>query len=158
MFMKYVWMIVLLLLAACSGGENEPPEITGYVTAVDGEEFFVTAEEAQDFSSTGGLEEYYTAIMFSGISEEVTPGVKVEVWADAVAESYPAQAGADAVHVLEPEQPEGAMDEFEAVRRALEETELEGNLAVADASFEEDVWTVELVEIMEGDRETVQVE
>jgi hypothetical protein len=158
MFMKYVWMMILLLLAACSGGENEPPEITGYVTAVDGEEFFVTAEEAEDLSSTGGLEEYYTAIMFSGITEEVTPGVKVEVWADAVAESYPAQAGADAVHVLEPEQPEGTVDEFEAVRRALEETELQGNLAVADASFEEDVWTVELVEIMEGDRETVQVE
>ena len=63
---------------------------------------------AQDFSDTGGIEEFYNAIWFSNAPQEVEPGNKVEVWFDIVAESYPGQSEALDIKIIQEEVPEGA--------------------------------------------------
>ncbi|SDN97415.1 DUF3221 domain-containing protein [Alkalicoccus daliensis] len=165
--MKKILFLVLFLLAACgqeeTPGEEPPadsgePVITGYVLDMEENSALVVESTAQDFSDTGGQEEFYSAIYFTEMPEEVQLGDRVEVWAEAVAESYPGQAEAQRVEILEPGQPEGAeLNEREVITRAIGEHSLDGHAAVSDITFTEGAWTVEFFSFMDEDREEVTV-
>src|SRR5690554_5936266 len=98
------WIILLLglslLLTGCMGepqaGEENREEyssMVGYIMDIDsGGRILVVDPVAQDFSNTGGVDEFYNAIWFSDAPQEVELGERVEVWFDAVAESYPGQS------------------------------------------------------------------
>ena len=102
------------------------PGISGYVISTGGQRILVVSTQAKDFSSTGGVSEFYDAISFSNAPEGIKVGDKVNVWYDFVAQSYPGQSSALYVQVINAEKPEGAvLAESEALAKAFASNELE---------------------------------
>lgn len=102
-----------------SGGE---PGIEGYVVKKEDGRMLVVSSVPQDFSSTGGMKEFYNAIWFSKAPGKVEIGDKVQVWFDIVAESYPVQSEALKVEIIPSKQPLGAdLNEAEVIRQALKD-------------------------------------
>lgn len=157
-FLFFLWIVLLgIVLFGCGSSsgsgdskiEHDPPGMEGYVINVEGDRILVVESKAQDFSSTGGVEEFYSAIWFSKAPENMKIGQKVQVWFDIVAESYPGQSEAKKVVVLPSERPEGAdLNEAEAIRKAFEahDSEYMGVTAVREVSYEagKDAWEVML--------------
>lgn len=124
---------LLLILVACGinsegtnaqgetdGNRATNPDIEGYVVDKSGGRILVVDPNPQDFSSTGGVSEFYDAIWFSNADEAIKVGEKVQVWFDAVAESYPGQAKALKTKVIQSVKPNGAdLTEAEAIQKAL---------------------------------------
>ncbi|MGO4887630.1 YobA family protein [Anaerobacillus sp. MEB173] len=130
----YSFLLILImgisLLACNSAGDNQlddelqgSPHLVGFITNKDDHRILVVSSEAQDFSSTGGVSEFYDAAWVSNVTEDVEIGMEVEVWFDgAVAESYPAQGSAKKINILPPIHPEGAtLNKAEATKKALEQ-------------------------------------
>jgi hypothetical protein len=147
---------LLLTLIGCSMLDNintdhsnttgDKPGMVGYVVDRENSRILVVDPVPQDFSSTGGLSEFYHAIWFSNVSEEIEIGEQVKVWFDMVAESYPGQSEAIKISIIEGEKPEKAdLTEAEAIRRALtSEWKTRGISVIKSATFdpETDVWEV----------------
>lgn len=137
------------------------PGIIGYVVKKEGRQILVVNPVPQDFSSTGGVKEFYDAIWFSHSPRNVQIGQKVKVWFDFVATSYPGQSSAKRVLVLPSPKPDGAnLSQAEAIRYALK-TEGINNKSVPvikTVNYNEqiDVWNIH---IKQGEDElNIQVE
>lgn len=115
------FILFCLLLSGCDPlASNVKPGIEGYVVKkVDGR-ILVVDPLPQDFSSTGGMKEYYNAIWFSNAPKKVQVGQKVKVWFNIVATSYPGQSSSKKVTILPSNHPTKAnLTESEAIRKAL---------------------------------------
>ncbi|QOR67868.1 YobA family protein [Cytobacillus suaedae] len=161
-FLFYLWIVLLgVFLVGCgssvgsSGGDgdskidHDPPGMEGYVISVKGDRILVVEAKSQDFSSTGGEEEFYSAIWFSKAPDNMKVGQKVQVWFDIVAESYPGQSEAKKVVVLPSERPEGAdLNEAEAIRKAFEAhaSDFMGVTVIKKVTYQADtdIWEVVL--------------
>lgn len=95
--------------------------LEGYVVKKEGESILVVSSVPKDFSSTGGVKEYYDAIWASEAPKELEPGQKVRVWFKGpLAESYPAHGTAERVWAFQSNKPEGAtLSEAQAINKAL---------------------------------------
>lgn len=161
--MKKILLLFLLtisfLFVACSSVKDDEPGMIGYIVKVDNGRILVVDPEPKDFSSTGGISEFYNAIWFSNAPKEVRPGDKVKVWFDIVADSYPGQSEALAVEVIPSTKPEGAnLTESEALRKALES----GNInvvTVKSIAFDgSNNWNIHLYDIFEEKEFDIVVE
>lgn len=165
------WIILLLglslLLTGCMGepqaGEENREEyssMVGYIMDIDsGGRILVVDPVAQDFSNTGGVDEFYNAIWFSDAPQEVELGERVEVWFDAVAESYPGQSGVKDLEVITEEVPEGAnLSPTQALNRLLTQEEGSRFTAVQSIPYdkEQDQWTIRLKELMTEDPQVLE--
>ncbi|MPW27231.1 DUF3221 domain-containing protein [Alkalibaculum sp. M08DMB] len=128
--------LILLLLLSLSGCKGDPGMI-GYVIQRENDRILVVDTIAQDFSETGGLDEFYNAIWFANAPEDVNIGDKVKVWFDIVAESYPGQSTVKYIEVVNFEKPSGAnLSETEALHKVLTSDENNINQLVAVSSIE----------------------
>ncbi len=171
---KYAFLIGFLLIVLLAGcGENQPgggpaapekePGMTGYVMAKDNGRILVVDPVSQDFSSTGGVNEFYDAIWFSNTPETIMEGDKVKVWFDAVAESYPGQSEAIQIEVVPAPRPDGAdLDESEAIRKALHSGEITTSwptvLKSIEYNKETDTWEVSIRETIEEPVDTIRIQ
>jgi hypothetical protein len=143
-----------------SNNDSDPPGMEGYVMGVEANRILVVESKAKDFSSTGGVEEFYSAIWFSEAPENMKVGQKVQVWFDIVLESYPGQSEAKKVVVLPSERPEGAnLNESEAIRKALEahDSDFMGVTAVKNVEYDSDKDMWEVVLKQETEEFTIEV-
>jgi hypothetical protein len=148
LFLSSLWLV------ACT--THKDPGMEGYVVKKENGRILVVASKPKDFSSTGGLAEFYNAIWFSNAPEKVKVGDKVKVWFDIVAESYPGQSQAEKVQILPETKPKNAdLSEAEAVRKALvtDAINQQGVPAVKSVKYDEklDSWDVL---INQGEEET----
>lgn len=163
------WIIlalgVSLLFTGCMGApqageEDQYSSMVGYVMDVDSAgRILVVDPVAQDFSDTGGIEEFYNAIWFSNAPQEVEPGNKVEVWFDIVAESYPGQSEALDIKIIQEEVPEGAdLSPDQALNRLLTQEEVNRLVVVKSIRYqkEQDQWMILLKEILFEDSEVLE--
>lgn len=165
--------LCFLLLASCgtkdsgdgdqavngSGGE---PGIEGYVMKKEDGRMLVVSSVPKDFSSTGGMKEFYNAIWFSKAPGKVEIGDKVQVWFDIVAESYPGQSEALKVEIIPSKHPRGAdLNEAEVIRLALKDERIDPLWVSAIKSIEynakSDVWNVVIKQNEEEDLK-IQIE
>jgi hypothetical protein len=130
---------------------SEEPGIIGYVMNEENTGILVVSQVVQDFSATGGVEEFYNAIWFSNAPQDVEIGDKVKVWYDEVLESYPGQSEAKHVEVISSQKPNGAnLTESEALYKTLTSKEV-NRTEVAVVKFIEynkqtDKWNIVLKE------------
>ncbi|WP_235045600.1 YobA family protein, partial [Geobacillus kaustophilus] len=146
-FIAAVWSV---WLAGCSG-QTDRYAIEGYVVRKEGGSILVVSSDPQDFRSTGGLKEFYNAILVSSAPARVNIGQKVQVWIDGgIAESYPGQGKAGKVLVVPSSPRDGAsLSEEEAIRQALkqEESRLEHMIPVIRAVHydkQADTWMIQI--------------
>lgn len=137
--------------------------IIGYVMKKDKERILVISQEVQDFSSTGGVKEYYDAIWFSKAPKDIEVGNKVKVWFDIVAESYPGQSEVKNIEVISSQQHDGAkLTESQALSKALTSKEIKANglTVVKSIVYDQlaDRWKVELKEMWSDKIYNIQVE
>ncbi|WP_156112560.1 DUF3221 domain-containing protein [Halobacillus sp. BBL2006] len=125
--------------------ESLPPDMTGYVMGQEGDRILVVDTIDPD---TKGKPR---AMWVSGISGNSWVGKQVEVWTqDGVQESYPEQADADKVVVLEMSEVEGAdLEADEALSNALTDLSTQDILSVKMLSFDidSDEWLVQLSKV-----------
>lgn len=157
-----VLSILFIPISGCNSGSDpnkngsedvndSKPGIEGYVTKKEDGRILVVDPESQDFSSTGGADEFYNAIWFSDAPKEIEVGEKVQVWFEAVDTSYPGQSKAVRVSVIPTEIPDDTdLTEPEVIRSALASKELEpGKITVVRAvgyDKTSDVWHVQLIQ------------
>lgn len=130
--------------------------MTGYVMRRDADRILVVTQESADYSATGGISEFYSAIWFADVPENIQIGDKVEVWYDIVLTSYPGQSSAIKVAVSDPIQPDGAsLTEAEAIQKALDDEQIKNYEIYTFVSSEfnsaENSWTIHLKEAGSGD-------
>ncbi|WP_258000419.1 YobA family protein [Bacillus sp. Marseille-P3661] len=110
--------LISLMLVGCTS--NEEPGMEGYIVNKENGRILVVESVPKDFSSSGGLPEFYNAIYFSDAPNNVNVGDKVQVWFDAVAESYPGQSRVEKIEILTTPKPEYAnLTHSEVIRQAL---------------------------------------
>lgn len=156
-----ITLLTFSIIGCSAGNHSGDPGMEGYVMSVENGRMLVVDTKSQDFSSTGGVKEFYNAIVFSNAPKDVQVGQKVQVWFDAVAESYPGQSSAKKVKILPSNQPANAnLAEDAAIRKALDSQSFGhfGVLVIKSVSYDEssDVW--EIVLKQEEEEWTVQVE
>lgn len=144
-------LFIFIFTAACSN-QHDQPHFIGYVVDKSESRVLVVSSSPQDFSDNGGVKEYYDAISLAGVSNEVKIGQLVSVWVDGpIAESYPMQAEASKVEIVDEEKPEGAnMKVNEVIQQAIHK--VNRMVAIRDVEYNEntEMWNVELVEIIDG--------
>src|SRR5690625_1173771 len=87
-------IIAAFMLVSCKPGADGEPHIHGYVMEKADGRILVISKEAQDFSDTGGISNFYDAIFLRNAPDDVEVGHEVRVWYDGpVEESYPAGGG-----------------------------------------------------------------
>ncbi|HYE66998.1 MAG TPA: YobA family protein [Anaerovoracaceae bacterium] len=171
---RQAFLIVFLLISLFAGcGVDQPngmpgapdkePGMTGYVMGKENERILVVDPVSQDFSSTGGVNEFYDAIWFSNIPEEIKEGDKVKVWFDAVADSYPGQSEAIRIEVLPAPRPDGAdLDESAAINKALHSGEITTSWPTVLKSIEyykeTDTWEIGIRETIEEPAKTFHLQ
>lgn len=159
--MKKVFSLALVLLIAvpllgCSAdNSNDEAGITGYIMNKENDRILVVSHEAQDFSSNGGVDEFYNAIWFSKAPKDIEIGEKVMVWFDMVAESYPGQSEIKKIAVVPSRLPEGAdLTEADALNKALTSEATDTNKVLAVKSIEynsqENNWNIKLKDTWSG--------
>jgi len=141
--------LVSLFLSGCKS--NSKPGIEGYVIKKEDRGMLVVASVPKDFSSTGGLKEFYNAIWFSNAPKKVQVGQRVQVWFDLVMESYPGQAKATKISILPSKKPKGAnLTEAAAIRKALESPEISPQSvpAIKKGTYDHksDVWNIVIIQ------------
>jgi hypothetical protein len=139
------------------------PGIIGYVMNKENKGILVVSQVVQDFSSTGGVEEFYNAIWFSNAPKDIKLGDKVKVWFDEVLESYPGQSEVKHIEVITGEKPNGAnITESEALYNALTSEEMKTNEVIVVKSIaydkQADRWNVALKETWGDKTYNIQVE
>jgi hypothetical protein len=121
--------------------------IKGYVVAKENNRVLVVDPIPQDFSANGGVSEFYNAIWVSGDTKQIEIGEMVQAWFDAVADSYPGQAQATKISVIESEKVGGAdLNKAEVIRKALtsDNLNLQSIIVVKSVSYDMaiDSWKV----------------
>ncbi|MGP4076820.1 DUF3221 domain-containing protein [Halobacillus sp. K22] len=128
-----------------------PPEITGFVMEQKEDQILVVAPLDSDSDSNPN------AMWVSDAPKDRWVGKQVEVWVKGgVRESFPTQAEAEQVTVLEMSQVEGAdMEAPEALSKALMEIQGDKLLAVKLILYreEEDKWEVQLTRLDSSNEE-----
>lgn len=142
---------------------NDEPGIIGYVMEKEEDRILVISPEAQDFSSTGGISEYYNAIWFANAPKDINIGEKVKVWYEYTLDSYPAQSEVIHIEVIPAQQHEGAnLTEEEALYRALTSELIAADGLVVVKAIEYDKengkWDVELKEIWSDTIHNIEIE
>jgi hypothetical protein len=145
--------------------ENSNPgaSMMGYVMKKEEGRILITNPEAQDFSSTGGVQEFYDAIWFSDVPIDIELGDKVRVWYDSIRESYPGQSEAKRVEVINNKKPEGAnLTEQEALYMALTSLQIDIN-DIAVVKFIEydnqaDRWNIRMKSVLGDKIYNIQIE
>jgi hypothetical protein len=175
--MKRLCCFILLLTLALSlfgcnavndkNDEKKAPDveagIIGYVMDKQNEGILVVSHEAQDFSSTGGVEAYYNAIWFSNAPKDIRVGDQVKVWYDFVRESYPGQSEIKHIEVVSSSKADGAdLTESEALSEALTSPQIKSNglYAVKSIAYDKqaDIWNIEIKEIGEENSYHIQIQ
>lgn len=107
--------VISISLLGCNNEKDEVPAVTvekpgieGYIVKTEENEILVVSSESKDYSSTGGVKDFYNAIWFSNVSKDVELGQKVQVWFKTIAESYPGKSQASKIVILPSKKPEGA--------------------------------------------------
>jgi hypothetical protein len=125
--------------------QNRDPRMEGYVVKEEDGRILVVDPLPKDFSSSGGVKEFYDAIWFSDAPPDVQIGHKVRVWFDMVEESYPGQSRAIKVLILTDNNPRHSdLSEAEAIREVLQAHQSERVPVVKKAEYDEksDTWNV----------------
>ncbi|MFC0560162.1 DUF3221 domain-containing protein [Halalkalibacter alkalisediminis] len=145
---KFIVLFFFLLIVGCAGtAPLSAPGITGFVTDIQGNRILVVSSDSKDFSSTGGIAEFYNAIWFTNAPVEIKVGDKVKVWYDFVADSYPGQSEVIYVTKVYQSQPkETNLTEPEVLSSALSSLENKSVMAVKSIKFNESslAWKVTL--------------
>ena len=123
--------------------------IEGYVVKIENERFLVVDPLPQDYSSTGGMREFFDAIWFSNVPKDIRVGQKVQVWFHNVATSYPGQSRAEKVSILPDHHPVKAnLSGSEAIRKSLESEKLKETdiplIKAVNYNPETDIWTIQI--------------
>lgn len=158
---KFILTAILLLsglsLFGCNSGTPAAvePGIEGYVVGKTDDRILVVSSVPKDFSSSGGMKEFYNAIWFSKAPKNIEVGQKVQVWFSYVMESYPGQSTAEKVTVVPSTKPEQSnLTEPEVIRKALRTQGLNSTelSVIKDVDYvtEKDIW---LVHIKQGEAE-----
>lgn len=140
-----------------SDGSKDPkedPGMIGYVMQKEGEGILVVDPKAQDFSSTGGVREFYNAIWFSKAPKEINLGHHVKVWFDVVLESYPGQSEVKYIKIIEEIPPQGAdLTPAQALNKVLSSEDINELFTVHDINFDQEKgeWTIQLKDIWNED-------
>jgi hypothetical protein len=96
------------------------PGMTGYVMAREDDSILVVESVPQDFSATGGIQEFYSAARFSNAPRDVELGMKVNIWYAMMLDSYPGFSAVEHIEVIPSPKPAGAvLTESEALNRVL---------------------------------------
>lgn len=97
------------------------PNIEGYVTKVENQRILVVSPKQQDFSATGGVKEFYSAVWVSNVPKDIKVGQQVQVWFQGlVLSSYPGQAMADKISFKPNDYPHNAsLSEEQVVHQAI---------------------------------------
>lgn len=105
----------------------------------------LVSTKRQDFSATGGVNEFYDAIWLSNVTGNIEIGQKVQFEVDGVVlQSYPGQAQAKNVSVLIVPQPKKAkLTTEEALKRALLSDQVEENNVMVLKSIKFNVQSAE---------------
>lgn len=164
--MKKILLVLAILfivatLTSCSNAKGDPG-IIGYVMKTDSaDRILVIDSNPQDFSSTGGVNEFYNAIWFSNVPKNITIGQKVKVWFDIVRESYPAQSDIEHIEVVPSPKPSGAaLNESQALNKALTSPAVKDlDLLVKTIEYNNKAkrWTIELKELWSEKTHTLEV-
>jgi hypothetical protein len=154
-------LLVIFINISLLGCTIRAPGIEGYITDIKDGKILVVDSINKDFSSTGGLEEFYNAIWFSNAPKGVKVGQKVQVWFDLVLTSYPGQSDAKKVVILSRKKPDKAnLAEDETIRRALKlhHSEFKGVTVIKKVNYDmlSDTWNVIIKQ--DKDEFNVQVE
>lgn len=150
-------LLVVLLLAACSITEKygASPDIHGYVVERGESSILVVAKEAEDFSDTGGVSQFYDAINLRDAPNDVKIGQEVRVWyKGGVEESYPAGGTIGKIEIVDVEKPDGAtLAPDEAIRNALPDIATENFVAITNIEFDvaSKIWNITYVPINDFD-------
>lgn len=146
----------------------EDPDITGYILAVDEDTILVVSDKPTDYSANGGVDEFYNAIYFSSVPENVEVGEYVRVWSkNGIAESYPGQGDVGRLEKVVVEEREGAqLTEAEVIRLAIkygkEVPYLTENSVVAIRSIDFNqvtgVWMIEFFDTFDSNIFHIEVE
>lgn len=155
-------LLAILLLVGCTSPVDESG-MTGYVMKKEGGRILVVNSNPQDFSSTGGVEEYYDAIWFSKAPASIEVGQQVKVWFDIVADSYPGQSEVQKIEVIPSQKPAGAaLSPEEALKKALTSPDMQtqDTIAVKGVEFQsgDGLWYITLKNVWERDPFVVEVE
>lgn len=165
--MLYLLLTVTLMACNASASENSSPNdapgIIGYVMEKEDDRILVIDPEAQDFSETGGVSEYYNAIWFNNAPKDIGIGEKVKVWYDYTRDSYPAQSEVMYIEVIPSQKPEGVnLTEGEALYKALTSQLLNTDSIIVVKTIEykkeTDKWDIKLKEIWSDILHDVEVD
>lgn len=161
LFMIFMLLFSLTLFGCNSDTPNEEPGITGYVMAKSGERVLVLDPVAKDFSSTGGISEFYNAIWFSNAPSNIEIGDKVKVWYDFLEESYPGQSEAKHVEKIPSYKPEGAnLNESQALYNALTSQDIKGIPVVTSIKYDNLArkWHIEIKDMTSNEKLDITVD
>lgn len=130
---------------------NKPSKEGAYVISVSEKGMLIVEANPRDFSATGGISEFYSAIHYNypGADRKLEVGQRIIVEASGpLMESYPAQGAAKYVEVLSTYKPENAdLTEAEIVRAAIEKSGTKSGwvVPIRNVSYDEtkDNWSVE---------------
>lgn len=151
--------IPIFILGCGPNQDNEVPDsiqsdapdyeagITGYIMDKRDGRILVVSPEKQDFSSTGGMSEFYDAIWFSKPPDTAEIGMKVKVWYEIVLQSYPGQAEVTHLEIIPSPKPKGAkLTESEALAKALSTQRINRVVTVKSIEYssKSNEWIIEL--------------
>lgn len=138
------------------------PGRIGYVVKKEDSRILVVSPESRKLGPDMNNMDYYDAIWFGSAPEHIQVGMKVEAWAKGgtVEDSYPGQAGAGRVDVLNGAPPQEAeLSEAEAIREAIGQLEPDEHSfpIVLDSEYRpsENSW---MIELLNEDRQRIQIE
>lgn len=135
--------LLAMLLISCQGKEfSGEPDLHGYIIEKAADRILVISKEAQDFSDTGGIDQFYDAIFLRNAPKDVEVGQEVRVWIDGpVEESYPAGGTVGKLEVVPIAEPEGAqLKTYQAVQKALAQAP-EDWVAITNVTFQAETKT-----------------
>ncbi|WP_243355002.1 DUF3221 domain-containing protein [Bacillus litorisediminis] len=132
---------------------NQLTKEGSYVMEIGTDSMLVVDAVPQEFSSTEGVDEFYSAIVFNfpNASEKLKVGQRVMVEVSGpILESYPGQGTALYVEVLPEYKPDGAaLSESEVVQVVIQkakENGIEGTIAIRELTYDSktDAWKVSI--------------
>lgn len=149
----FLIIFLSLIFVGCQNSLSRDPDITGYIIDKTNNTILVASETPKDLSENGGVTEFYDMIWFSNPPSTITLGDKIDIWYDAIDQSYPGRSKIEAYNIHKSEQPEGALcTESEVLEHVLSNFVIEPNqfIVIESLTFNEaeNFWSVDLREIL----------